>query len=148
MEASIPDAAKAAEQTAAQEPKAPGEEQTPADAAVEALPDEEPADEASPGEAFPDEELPDEAQSAVEVSTDAVQASAAPAAEASQASEASQAPEAKQFAAAPAAPGDHHVPAPDALPASNLWPEAEDASSLFAMRSHYRHPEDCCRPED
>jgi len=149
MEASIPDAAKAAEQTAAQEPKAPGEEQTPADAAVEALPDEEPAaealpdeespDEASPGEALPDEEPPDEAQSAVEVSTDAVQASAA---------EASQAPEAKQFAAEPAVPDDRHVPAPDVLPASNLWPEAEDASSLFAMRSHYRHPEDCCRPED
>ena len=143
MEASIPDAAKAAEQTAAQEPKAPGEEQTPADAAVEALPDEEPA-----AEALPDEEPPDEAQSAVEVSTDAVQASAAPAAEASQASEASQAPEAKQFAAEPAVPDDRHVPAPDVLPASNLWPEAEDASSLFAMRSHYRHPEDCCRPED
>jgi len=124
MEASIPDAAKAAEQTAAPEPKAPGEEQAPADAAVEALPDEEPAAEvlpdeespaeASPAEAFPDEDPPGEAHSAVEVSTDAALASAAPAAEASQAAEA------KQFVAEPAAPGDHHVPAPDALPASNL----------------------------
>lgn len=134
MEASIPDAAKAAEQTAAPEPKAPGEERTPADAAVEALPDEEPAAEvlpdeespvealpdeespaeASPAEAFPDEDPPGEAHSAVEVSTDAALASAAPAAEASLASEA------KQFVAEPAAPGDHHVPAPNALPASNL----------------------------
>jgi hypothetical protein len=72
MEPSIPDAAKAAAQTAAPESKAQGEEQTPADAAVEALPDEEPAAEAlpdeespaeaSPGEVFPDEEPPDEAQ--------------------------------------------------------------------------------------
>jgi hypothetical protein len=62
MEPSIPGAAKAAAQTAAPVPKAQGEEQTPADAAAEALPDEESPAEASPGEVFPDEEPPDEAQ--------------------------------------------------------------------------------------
>lgn len=119
MVPSIPDAAKAAEQTAAPEPMAQGEEQTPADPAVEALPDEEPAAEALPDEAFPGEEPPDEAQSAVEVSADVEVSTDAAQASAAQAAGPPQAAEAKQFVAEPAAPGDHHVPAPDALPASN-----------------------------